>query len=732
MQVSSLSRIQMAAAIAFASLVGAARLDAQTNHESCRPDGLYKTSGVNTPYCQAYDSSGREKMAIPRRIIGYFPSWRTGTNGQPRYLVKDIPFGKVTHINYAFGHIENNRISVGPNTPSNPATGMTWPGVAGAEMDPAFSYNGHFNLFSKFKKQYPQVKTLISVGGWAETGGYFDASGNRVSNGGFYTLVDSQSNINTFADSAVAFLRQYNFDGIDIDFEYASSANFSGNPDDFSFSQSRRATLMTGYVNLMRTLRQKLDAAAAADGRYYMLTAATSASGWILRGSEAYQVNEYLDYANLMTYDLHGAWNHFVGPNAALYDDGQDAELAQWGVYGAYGIGYLNTDWAYHYFRGSMPAGRINVGVPYYTRGWRGVTGGVNGLWGRAALPNQSQCPPGTGSSVGSTTPCGNGAVGIDNLWADKNVQGGEVPAGANPMWHAKNLERGINGSYLGQFGLDPVNNPEHRVTGTYQRFYNSTLVTPWLWNASKGVFLSTEDEQSLGVKADYIVNKGIGGAMFWELSADFNCPTSGECGMGEALTTVLYNKFRTAPAYGAAKSARTMPTSQLNVAVTVGGYPVGDSNYPITPKVTITNNSTAAIPGGAVFEFDYATSCMPATLADQSGFGTSTVTTGHSGNNTGAPGLRGDFHHARFTLPSYITLAPGANTTITMTHQLPTSILSNWTIAFGGTTYAIAADWPRGATGPGTPTPTPTVTPTGPTPTPTPCLLYTSPSPRD
>src|SRR5690349_12816947 len=105
--------------------------------EACRPDGLLVTPGTNPAHCVAYDTNGREKMAIPRRIIGYFPSWRTGTNGQPKYLVNQIPWDKVTHINYAFGHIENNRVSVGNTADAtNPATGMTWPGVAGAEMDP--------------------------------------------------------------------------------------------------------------------------------------------------------------------------------------------------------------------------------------------------------------------------------------------------------------------------------------------------------------------------------------------------------------------------------------------------------------------------------------------------------------------------------------------------------------------------------------------------------------------
>ena len=103
-----------------------------SGHEACRPDGLYRTPGVDVPSCTVYDNGGREKMAIDRRIIGYFPSWRLGANGTPRYLAKDIPWGKITHINYAFAHIENNKISVGNvSDPNNASTGRTWPGVAG-------------------------------------------------------------------------------------------------------------------------------------------------------------------------------------------------------------------------------------------------------------------------------------------------------------------------------------------------------------------------------------------------------------------------------------------------------------------------------------------------------------------------------------------------------------------------------------------------------------------------
>lgn len=132
-------------------------------------------------------------------------------------------------------------------------------------LDPTLPYKGHFNVLQTMKKQYPNVKLLMSVGGWA---------GSR----GFYTMLDTDQGINTFADSCVELVRKYNFDGIDIDFEYPSATSTSGNPDDQDLAEPRRGKLNERYNLLMKTLREKLDAAGKQDGKKYLETAAVTAS----------------------------------------------------------------------------------------------------------------------------------------------------------------------------------------------------------------------------------------------------------------------------------------------------------------------------------------------------------------------------------------------------------------------------------------------------------------------
>ncbi len=662
--------------------------DPPGEHELCRPDGMARTPGIDTPYCDVYDANGREILpnGLDRRVVAYFTSWRTGKDGTPSYLASDIPWDKVSHINYAFAHIGNDyRISVNQNVEGNPATDMTWSGVT---MDPSLAYTGHFNLIQQFKAQHPGVKVIPAVGGWAETGGYFDGDGNRVASGGFYAMTASQDRINTFADSAVNFIRTYGLDGIDIDYEYPTSNLAAGNPEDFWIADVNRGRLFSGYVDLMRTLREKLDAAGAADGNYYLLTAAVPSSGYLLRGHEVYQVTQYLDYLNVMSYDLHGSWNSYVGGMSPLFDNGNDPELTAGGVYSAYqNIGYLNGDWAAHYFQGAMQAGRINLGVGFYSRGFDGVNGGNNGDGGTAPMPWGQPCPAGTGGN----TACGNGAQGINNLWHDLDANGNQIGAGVNPVWHLKNLQQGIVGDYVASYGVPTT------ITGTYSHHFDNVSKNEWLWNATTRTYLSGDQEQAMTAKANYVADSGLGGVMIWELAGDYDWNSAkGQYEMGDSLVSLLHSTLSSTTPYDALKAApgASTPTKAIDLSVRYTEFALGDNNYPISPKVVFTNNSNTAIPAGAVITYQFGTTTT-ATMGSWSGL-IPAVTPGHTGNNIG--GLNGVFHTASFTVPAGGIPAHGSLTN-QLVWSLPIAQFSNVTVTINGTKYATTYDNLRGVT---------------------------------
>jgi chitinase len=283
-----------------------------------------------------------------KHIVGYFTNWSI-YRGHNNYYPQDIPFDKVTHINYAFAGTSNGKIVL-----TDPFADINKMFDGDVSSQPL---KGCFHQFEIYKAKYPNFKLLISVGGWSCSAEFSDIA-----------LTDASRTI--FADSLVDFLHTYKmFDGIDIDWEYPVSGGLPTN--------TYRPEDNQNFTLLMAKIREKLNLAGAADGKTYLLTAAMPAGYDIMNNFEIGQLAQYVDWFNLMTYDYHGVWDTVTNHHSPLYansnDPNPDPDKKT----------KLNTDWTVNaYLAEGVPADKLNVGVPYYSRGWAGVTGGTNGLFG--------------------------------------------------------------------------------------------------------------------------------------------------------------------------------------------------------------------------------------------------------------------------------------------------------------------------------------------------------------
>ena len=144
-------------------------------------------------------------------------------------------------------------------------------------------HTGGYGQFAALKTYNRDLKTLIAIGGWNE--------GSRR----FSPLVADSSRRKTFIRSAIRFLRQYNFDGLDLDWEYPTFRD-GGKPED-----------RNNYAKFVVEMREAFELEAKQTGKDRLLiTMAVPASlEYAGKGFDIRTLNRALDFFNLLTYDYH-------------------------------------------------------------------------------------------------------------------------------------------------------------------------------------------------------------------------------------------------------------------------------------------------------------------------------------------------------------------------------------------------------------------------------------------
>ncbi|GAA3143125.1 glycosyl hydrolase family 18 protein [Nonomuraea roseoviolacea] len=274
------------------------------------------------------------------KLLGYFVQWGVYQRG---YHVKNIDTSgsaaKLTHINYAFGNVQNGQCAIGDSYADYDRFYSAAESVDGvADTWDAGALRGSFNQLRKLKKKYPNLKVLFSFGGWTWSGGFTQAAANPAA----------------FADSCYRLVEDPRwadvFDGIDIDWEYPNACGLTCD-----------SSGPAAFRNLMSALRSRF-------GSGNLVTAAITAdgtSGGKIDAADYGGAAQYVDWYNVMTYDFFGAWAA-QGPTAPHSPLTSYTGIPTPGFYSDNAIQKLKSK--------GVPASKLLLGVGFYGRGWTGVT----------------------------------------------------------------------------------------------------------------------------------------------------------------------------------------------------------------------------------------------------------------------------------------------------------------------------------------------------------------------
>ncbi|MFC4101579.1 glycoside hydrolase family 18 protein [Paenibacillus xanthanilyticus] len=226
---------------------------------------------------------------------------------------------KLTHVNVAFGHVREDAITT--------------------------AHMKHLDRLPGIKRAHPDLCLLLSVGGWSA--------------GGFSEAASTEAGRRSMAESAVHIVREHPFDGIDLDWEYPcyGEAGIGASPADRG-----------NFTLLLKEIREALDRQGAQDGRRYWLTIAAGADQYYVDGTEMEEAQRYLDFVQLMTYDMRGGFQILTGHHTNLYTPTGD-------------LFRISADASVNLFlRAGVPKEKLVLGAAFYSRMWREVPNRNQGL----------------------------------------------------------------------------------------------------------------------------------------------------------------------------------------------------------------------------------------------------------------------------------------------------------------------------------------------------------------
>lgn len=360
-------------------------------------------------------------------VVGYYPNWQWYDRNK---LVnpQTIDYSKYTIINYAFLNPQpDGSIDLfDPWADENLLLGQPDWATGGYIPNTSLISNAHSN----------NVKVLPSIGGWTLSDNFPGIAADATKRA-------------TFAQACVNLIQTYQFDGIDLDWEYPGFVDHGGTPQD-----------IVNFTLLLQDVRTAIDAYGATIGKPMLLTAAVGAAGDKMDDVDWNAVEPLLDIINVMSYDFFGTWDAETNHNAPLFAPAQGDPTFNV----ASTVTRLIND------HGVNPD-KITAGVAFYGRTAKTV--------GPAGLH-----VPTTGSADVSTFVIDDGT----------------------PLYY----------NILQNMSLFTDN-------------WDATAEVPYLTgNNGLNTFVSYDNVQSIELKAQFMVEQNLRGAIIWEITGDYIETTPG------------------------------------------------------------------------------------------------------------------------------------------------------------------------------------------------------------
>ena len=353
------------------------------------------------------------------RVLAYYSG--------PTESLDNYDVTQMTHIIYCFGQVdENSRFTI--------RAGDT------AKIQKMVS----------LKQKNPKLKVILSIGG---------GRGCTTCSDAFSTEAGREE----FAKSMNETHKFFGTDGLDLDWEFPNIEHFPGQI--YSPADKKNYTELVKTVKKFNPDKELSFAAGAHVGIFEEVV-------------EWEEVMKYMDYVNMMTYDILSYQNR---PNFPEYRDlslGEDSKLTNHHtalysipdqlhspappvVYSQYTTPgqERSVDWCTKYLLSlGIPRNKIIVGCAFYGRMYDQVENANNGL----RRPGRFR-----------------GTVQFKNMPIQLSVDSG------------------------------------------YVHHWDDIAKAPYVYNPEKKIFVTYDDKQSVELKMKYVIDNNLGGIMFWQLTGD-------------------------------------------------------------------------------------------------------------------------------------------------------------------------------------------------------------------